>query len=217
MSGGCVVVFGREPVAGRVKTRLAGTLGGPAAARIYRVLLEHSLSAAAATGGRVVLSLAEPPSGAFTPRPSIEVETQTGGDLGGRLLEAFQRRFGEGEERVVVIGSDCPGVNVERLQDALAAVAGGAPVLAPAADGGYWLVAQRRPGVDLFSAVPWSSPRTMEATRRRLEGLGVPWLELEELRDIDTADDLEAALRDPATPPELANRLVSCLSSERDG
>ncbi len=84
-------------------------------------------------------------------------------------------------------------------------------VLGPAADGGYWLVAQRRPGVDLFSGIVWSSPGTLAATRQRLEALAVTWVELDELSDIDTEDDLRAELADSRIDPGLCERLLDAL------
>ncbi len=83
--------------------------------------------------------------------------------------------------------------------------------LGPAADGGYWLVAQQRPGVDLFTGIPWSSPDTLAATRRRLEALGATWVELDRLNDLDTEADLRAALADPRLAPELRDRLLNAL------
>jgi hypothetical protein len=211
MNRGCIVVFGRQPLAGRVKTRLAAALGAATAARVYDVLLEHTVRTASSTDARVVLSLAEPPVEKWAPEAEVEVELQMEGSLGDRMRDAFQRRFGEGEDRVVIIGSDCAAVSAARLREAFEALVEGGPVLAPAVDGGYWLVAQRAPGIDLFSGVPWSTPETLRATRHRLRQLGASWHELSELRDIDTAADLEAALRDPATPPDVARRLAECL------
>jgi len=185
------VVFGREPVPGRVKTRLARETGVERAAAVYAALLERTLAAAVATGVPVVLSLAEACTGAWAPPPGLRVEVQGHGDLGQRMLEAFSRRFAEGVDRVLLIGSDCPGVSRCRLLEALEVLSRAPVVLGPAVDGGYWAVGQRAPGVDCFSGVPWSSPETLRATRQRLRRLGVPWEEIETLADVDTVEDLE--------------------------
>jgi len=203
----CVVVFGREPAAGEVKTRLAAGIGGAAAARVYAITLEHTLEAAVESGAGVVLSLAAAPSSEWGLGIECTIEVQGTGDLGDRMVDAFDRRFSEGEERVIIIGSDCPLITPEHLQAAADALAENDVVLGPAVDGGYWLVAQRRPGVDLFSDIPWSSHDTLETTRRRLAGIGAAWTELEELRDVDTREDLEAALEDPRVPKMLADRM----------
>ena len=123
------------------------------------------------------------------------------------MKDAFERRFSEGEERVIIIGSDCPMITPEHLPAAADALAERDVVLGPAVDGGYWLVGQRCAGVDLFSDIPGSSHDTLETTRRRLAGIGAGWAEIEELRDIDTREDLVAALDDPSLPEDLCRRL----------
>jgi rSAM/selenodomain-associated transferase 1 len=202
-----VVVFGREPAAGRVKTRLAAGIGGPAAARVYAVTLEHSLEAAIDSGARVVLSLAAAPSDEWARGIECSIEVQGTGDLGDRMADAFERHFSETEERVIIVGSDCPLITPEHLLAAADALAERDVVLGPAIDGGYWLVGQRRPGVDLFSDIPWSSHDTLDQTRQRLADVGASWTEIDELRDIDTKEDFEAALDDPRMPQNLADRM----------
>ena len=203
----CVVVFGREPVAGLVKTRLAAGIGGPAAARVYAVTLEHTLGAAVDSGARVVLSLTAAPSGEWALGIECSIEVQGTGDIGDRMAAAFEQRFSEGEDRVMIIGSDCPRITPDHLRAAAEALVENDVVLGPAVDGGYWLVAQRRPGVDLFSDIRWSSHDTLDQTRQRLADVGAAWTEIDELRDIDTSEDLEAALEDPRVPRELAERM----------
>jgi len=206
-SRACVVVFGREPAAGRVKTRLAAGIGGLAAARVYAVTLEHTLAVTLDSGARVVLSLAGPPSGAWAREIDVPIELQTHGDLGDRMADAFRRRFAEGETRVMIVGSDCPWMTAEHLRSAASALEEMDVVLGPAVDGGYWLVGQRPPGVDLFTDIPWSSHNTLDQTRRRLAEADASWIETERLRDIDTREDLIAALDDPRLPEGLCRRL----------
>jgi rSAM/selenodomain-associated transferase 1 len=212
----CVVVFGREPVPGRVKSRLAVALGDSGAARVYAATLEHTLDIAVASGARVVLSLAEAPSNEFVRRIKVPVEIQHGLDLGNRMDGAFARRFLEGERRVVVVGSDCPSITPQHLIQAASELSAVDAVLGPAADGGYWLVAQRPPGLALFEGIPWSSQETLARTRERVIALGGTCSELEELVDIDTAADLERVLADSRTPEGLRRQLRSIDdSSER--
>ena len=206
-----VVVFAREPVPGRVKTRLAAAIGEVGACSVYAALLEHTLSVAAGLGFDMVVSFAEPPSPVWTAGHAQRWEVQRGDDLGARMRDAFDRRFGEGYDDALVVGSDCPRLEVEHLTGAVKALRDAAVVLGPAADGGYWMVAQRRPGVDLFTGIPWSSPGTLAATRKRLETLAVKWAELKVLDDIDTEADLRAALDDPRVAPELRQELLNAL------
>jgi rSAM/selenodomain-associated transferase 1 len=206
-----VVVFGRQPRVGEVKTRLAVDLGGRPAAEVYGLLLEHTLAEAARCADPAILSLSDPPDEEWEPGARIDVEVQSPGTLGDRLADTFARRFSEGRSRVIVVGSDCPGLTSDHLDAGISALEAVPVVLGPAGDGGYWLVGQRFPGARLFAGIPWSSPDTLAATRRRLETLGLKWTELEELRDIDTRSDLEEALAAGRIPERLRKRLISVL------
>lgn len=132
------------------------------------------------------------------------------------MADAFRRSFDDGADKVVLIGSDCPQMTEKHLQQAMAGLNDRRVVLGPAKDGGYWLVAQRPPGVDLFSDVPWSDPDTLAATRKRLVTSGVEWSELDSLLDLDTVEDLEAVIADQRTPVDVVRRLQE-LRSEAGG
>lgn len=202
-----VVVFGREPLPGRVKSRLAATIGGDRAAAVYAVLLDAALQAARAAGFETVLSLAEAPSAAWARSLMVGWELQSGADLGSRMAAAFTAHFGAGAERVVLVGSDCPGLRPQHMTAAAERLAEAPVVLGPSADGGYWMVAQRMPGVDLFAEIPWSVPTTLAATQQRLRKIGIQWSELKTLADIDTEADLVTALEDDAVPESVRRRL----------
>jgi rSAM/selenodomain-associated transferase 1 len=207
-----IVVFGRVPVPGRVKTRLAEALGPDAAAEVYRALLEHVLAEACATELPVTLALAEPSRVDNWHVPAgLRIEHQATGDLGKRMRSAFSGRFAAGAQAIVLVGSDVPAISADHLLQAVAALTRVPVVLGPATDGGYWLMGQRSPGLDLFSGVPWSSPRTMQATRDRLLGLAVMFEELAALRDLDTTKDLETVVTDENVDRELRHRLGAVL------
>ncbi len=204
-------MFGREPVAGKVKTRLAASVGAGVAAEIYRHVLRHTIRCGLETGERVTLSLAEPPSAGWLPPGGVRLEIQEGGDLGRRMLAALRGAFARGAEAAVLVGSDCPELAPRHLAEALARLEETPVVLGPAADGGYWLVGQRAPGVDCFSGVPWSSETTLAATRERLREAGVAWEELEVLRDVDTLEDLRSVLGGSDRVEEAAGALAGFL------
>lgn len=204
-----LVVFAREPVPGRVKTRLAEALGAGPAASVYTSLLDHTIATARRSAVEIVISLAEDPHPGWGPATGGRVEIQGRGDLGRRMAECFRRRFAEGTARAVIVGSDIASLRPDHIAAAFAVLDGPPVVLGPAADGGYWLVGQRAPGLDLFSGVPWSSPDTLTATRSRLRTLGVEWSEIETLTDIDTVEDLERAIEDPRVDRDLRRRLAA--------
>jgi len=206
-----LVIFAREPVAGRVKTRLAAGVGAEAAAEIYATLLDHTLREAGRSDVEPVISLAMDPSASWAATLDSPFEIQGRGDLGERMAECFARRFGNGSERVVIIGSDNARLRSDHIRSAFAALKDHPVVLGPAEDGGYWLLWQRRPGADLFSDIPWSASNTLDATRSRLLDLGVKWNELDTLPDIDTVEDLRRAINDPKVDGELRRRLQTAL------
>jgi len=206
------VIFGREPVAGRVKTRLAAEIGNRAAARIYQILLDHTLEQVSrCTASQTVLSISDAASPGWRPGVDVPVEVQPPGDLGERLAATFARRFAEGFEAVVLVGSDCAGLTANHVAAGFEELDRYPAVLGPAHDGGYWLVGQRRPGADIFSGIPWSSPDTLEATRRRIKDKEMRWAELGVLRDIDTMSDLDAELASGKLGTRLVDRLERAM------
>ncbi|HEX5092364.1 MAG TPA: TIGR04282 family arsenosugar biosynthesis glycosyltransferase [Burkholderiales bacterium] len=184
-----MVVFAREPRAGRVKTRLIPRLGAEGAARLHARLVARTVrTARAARLGRVRL---------WTTRE------QRGADLGARMLHAFRRTL-RGMPRAVLVGTDCPVLGAADLRRAARWLAGGADaVLAPAEDGGYALIALRRISPRLFEGVDWGTAKVMAQTRERLAALGWRWRELPEVWDVDRPADLArlAGLRFRARPP----------------
>jgi hypothetical protein len=180
-----IVVFAREPRAGRVKTRLIPLLGAAGAARLHARLLARALATArAARLGDATL---------WTTR------RQRGADLGARMLHAFRHGLRRAE-RMVLIGADCPVLAARDLRRAARWLAGGADaVLAPAEDGGYALIGLRRVSARLFEGIEWGGPRVMAQTRARLAALGWRWRELAEVWDVDRPEDVHrlAALKPP--------------------
>jgi rSAM/selenodomain-associated transferase 1 len=171
-----IIVFAREPRAGRVKTRLIPLLGEAGAARLHARLVRRALATARAArlGGAAL----------WTTR------RQRGADLGARMLHALREGLRRAE-RVILIGSDCPVLRARDLRRAARWLAGGADaVFAPAEDGGYALVALRRVSPRLFEGIDWGGAQVMAQTRARLAALGWRWRELPEVWDVDRPEDV---------------------------
>jgi rSAM/selenodomain-associated transferase 1 len=210
-----VVIYGRQPVAGRVKTRLASELGDDLAVEVYGVLLDHTLREVRGSRARVTLSVSDPPDSGWAADLQVPVEVQHGPDLGHRLAATFAARFSEGHSRVVVVGSDCPEIRTRHVERALHLLECVPVVIGPADDGGYWLIGQRSPGADLFSGIPWSTPATLRDTRRRLLEAAIPWRELEWLVDVDTASCLTHVLEARRLPVSLQVLLAGAQRGRR--
>lgn len=191
-----VAVFARAPEPGRAKTRLIPALGAAAAAELSRRLARRTLEAALEAGlGRVELWCAPDARHPFfldcARRYPISLAAQGAGDLGERMLRAFNALLGR-SARALLIGSDIPAMTAQYLRRADAALASGCDaVLGPAEDGGYVLIGLRRVAPQLFTGIRWGEASVCEQTRARLEQLALRYRELEPLWDVDRPEDLQ--------------------------
>lgn len=186
-----VLVVAKEPVPGRVKTRLCPPLDPAEAARLAEAALADTLDAVARCGaGRRILALDGRP-GPWLPA-SFEVVPQVRGPLGVRLAAAWRHAGGPGLQ----IGMDTPQVTPSLLDDALGRLVDGDPrtaLLGPAEDGGWWALGLQRWWPGVFDGIPMSTAHTGARQADRLRSLGLAVTSLPELRDIDTVADAVAA------------------------
>jgi rSAM/selenodomain-associated transferase 1 len=183
-----IVIFAKEPVPGRVKTRLIPALGAEGAAALAAEMLERTLEEALATGLDVELC-GEPDSARWhEQRPGLSLTAQEEGDLGDRLARAAARVLAE--EWILLIGADCPELDRARLRAAAQALDHHDSVLHPAHDGGYALLGLKRFDPSLFDAIDWSTSVVAAQTQARIEALGWSLHMGETLRDVDEPQDL---------------------------
>lgn len=195
-----LMVFLRAPRPGEVKRRLAASLDGEAAAAIYRVLVTRTLSAVTGDDG---VELWHTPDDAgdevsHWARPGWRLRPQGEGDLGERMQRAFESAFGEGAKRVVLVGTDAPGLTAADLEQAFDRLTANEVVLGPALDGGYWLIGMTAPRPELFADMPWSTGEVLRRTEERAVAAGLRVARLRELRDVDTLEDWRSWLRESA-------------------
>jgi glycosyltransferase A (GT-A) superfamily protein (DUF2064 family) len=91
-----------------------------------------------------------------------------------------------------LVGSDVPGLPRGHLLEAFSALRPADLVLGPTPDGGYYLIGMNGPQPALFQDMPWSTPQVLPRTRARAAALSLRTTFLEELRDVDTIEDLRA-------------------------
>jgi rSAM/selenodomain-associated transferase 1 len=170
-----------------VKTRLATAIGDKAACDAYRQLTETILAK-------------------LTPMPHVELRftpddaeaemkswlrkdwaarPQGEGDLGQRMLRAFAEANGS----AIIIGSDCPCLELNDLEAAAEALQTHDAVLGPAVDGGYWLIGLNVPCPALFEGIEWSTDAVLKTTISKAELQGLLVCQLRELSDVDTVED----------------------------
>jgi rSAM/selenodomain-associated transferase 1 len=194
-----VAIFAKAPIEGFAKTRLIPRIGAKAAADIQRGMIERTVrTAIQARLGPVSLWCTPDATHDFfssvASKYQIELYRQSGSDLGARMLDAFEVL--SAHNPVIVIGCDCLTLEASQLDICAAALRSGSDaVFFPAEDGGYVLVAARRPWPELFRNMPWGSPTVMSETRSRAIQSGLLISEPVTLWDVDTPEDFDRAAK----------------------
>jgi hypothetical protein len=208
-----VIVIAKEPVPGRVKTRLTPPFTPAEAAALAEAALADTLAAVAdANLTRRVLALDGAP-GRWLP-PGFDVIGQRGGGLDERIAWALADARGSWSAPVVLIGMDTPQVTPELLTAAAEPLVSGTAdaTFGMAEDGGFWLLGLREIDPGLVLGVPMSRPDTGARQLRRLVEGGLRVLPLPALTDVDTADEAE---RVAAMLP--GSRFAACLHALGSG
>ena len=198
------IVFGRAPGTG--KTRLATAIGAAAAARLSRAFLADTLATVSSFGSAVLWLDGD---ASFADGLGVEVQKQSGGDLGDRMAYAIAVEL-EQATTVSLVGSDLPTLPARALRAAHRMLQNADHVLGPTADGGFYLVGSRtRP---TFGAARWSTPWALSDVRRALRASQTiepqmiePWY------DIDTEADLRLLITHLALDPGAAPHTAAAL------
>lgn len=183
-----VLVFQKNEVLGKVKTRLAVGLGETQALEIYRQLLDKTYFALRNISAPIWTYFSD-----FIPEnptyPASNRMVQDGQDLGERMKNAFAGCFESGMEKIVLIGTDCPSLEGKHIIQAFEALDQSDLVLGPARDGGYYLIGMSRRADFLFEGITWSSEWVFSQTLALAVEQGLNTFLLPILEDIDTLED----------------------------
>lgn len=185
-----IAVFAKAPIPGRVKTRLAVTLGVEEAARLHEkmvsTLVLRLIEAANRLGCDVELhtdTLTDAWAGLAVSR-ALQVD----GDLGARMLHALREGLDAGRTRMLILGGDVPTVPISHLEALLGADSDVA--LGPAEDGGYYAICCRKTHPEMFGGVAWSTSKACEQTAAACRGTGLSvaigpvWFDIDETADL---------------------------------
>ncbi|MBI4766168.1 MAG: TIGR04282 family arsenosugar biosynthesis glycosyltransferase [Deltaproteobacteria bacterium] len=191
-----LILFTRYPVPGQVKTRLIPALGPEGSCNLHRLMTEKTLQQLREYSAFLSISLEVRFDGGDEILmkawlgPNLNFRDQGPGDLGVRLERAFKEAFQSGIDRVVIVGSDCPGLTPEILQKAFDGLADQDLVLGPARDGGYYLIGLSRLLSPLFVDIPWGTEEVFNKTIEISNKFKLKPILLELLDDIDRPQDL---------------------------
>lgn len=199
-----ILIFVKNPEKGKVKTRLAKTVGNDKAYDIYLKLLDYTMKVAAMTEAQkqIWYSLFIDHEDGFGRQPTgrpkhsdgsginFEKKLQRGENLGVRMQNAFQDGFKGEYEKIVIIGSDCPGITADIIEEAFAKLERNDVVIGPSEDGGYYLLGLKKMIPGIFENISWSTEDVFSETVNVLKNEKMDYGLLPTLNDIDTEEDL---------------------------
>ena len=184
-----LIIFVKNPEKGKVKTRLAATVGDDKALSIYLELMRHTREIALATDVKRLLFYSQNINTADAwSNENFEKHLQADGDLGDRMSAAFQTALAQ-SEKAVIIGSDCASLTPEIVREAINALDENDFVVGPTFDGGYYLLGMKKIAPSLFEKVEWSTESVFTTTIDRIKALGASYHLTEKLSDIDYEED----------------------------
>ncbi len=185
-----LIIFARNPIRGKVKTRLAATLGEDKALSIYQSLLEHTVQITRELPCDRYVFYADGISlNDHWLNDVYRKENQVGADLGDRMHHAFDTLLHRSYEQVLIIGTDCFELTPDILENAFTILRKHDVVIGPSVDGGYYLLGMRQLYSFLFEEKAWSTNTVYNSTIQQLEMHQISYDTLPILNDIDTEED----------------------------
>ncbi|HEY8849204.1 MAG TPA: TIGR04282 family arsenosugar biosynthesis glycosyltransferase [Thermoanaerobaculia bacterium] len=194
-----LLVFARLPELGKVKTRLASSIGAEKALAVYEAMLRDLLASigpsTADTDVEIVWAPSESANGNALQRafPGYSLAMQTGTTLGDRLTMAFSERFFfQRTEKIIAIGVDDPRLTRGSIDHAFGLLDSCEWVIGPASDGGYYLIGCRAASFDssIFAGIDWGTDSVLQTTINKIEESDRTLAVLPTHSDIDVVDDL---------------------------
>jgi len=182
-----LIIFIKNPVKGKVKTRLAATIGDERALLVYISLIEYTLNLAESLNVEVNLFFSDE---IISDYPFLNKHIQEGNDLGEKMKNAFKKCFNQGGRNIVIIGTDCAELTKEIILESFDKLRNRNVVIGPALDGGYYLLGMNQFYPSLFNGIEWSTSSVFNETKLILAKENISLSILPVLRDIDTEEDL---------------------------
>jgi rSAM/selenodomain-associated transferase 1 len=190
MQENLIIIFARNPKLGKVKTRLAKTIGDFAALETYKILMKHTANVVEKSNAEKIVFYSEYiDNNDVWAKIKCKKVKQSEGDLGEKMQTAFEYAFELGYKKIVIIGSDVYRLKTEHIDSAFTQLQTHDVVIGPAHDGGYYLLGLNFIIPELFEQKKWGTSSVLENTLADLNELNVTLLE--PLNDIDTFEDLK--------------------------
>ncbi|MBK5277802.1 MAG: TIGR04282 family arsenosugar biosynthesis glycosyltransferase [Bacteroidia bacterium] len=186
-----LIIFYRNPELGKVKTRLAETLGDEKALAIYIKLSSYTRDITEnLTVDKVVFYSQFADTEDHWPNIIFQKKVQRGNNLGERMHNAFLSAFADGYKSACIIGTDCLELSSDILEEAFSQLINHDAIIGPTEDGGYYLLGMNKLHTEVFKNKTWSTVSVFEDTLKDFRNLKLNFVALEKLTDVDTEADL---------------------------
>jgi uncharacterized protein len=186
-----LIIFYKNPELGRVKTRLAKSVGDQRALSIYLKLSAHTKSISENLPLDKVVYYSHFVDAADSwPNSSFQKKVQLGSDLGEKMQNAFAEGFKRGYTSICIIGTDCFELTSKIIEQAFHQLEKHDAVIGLAKDGGYYLLGMKKPTPQLFQNKNWSTDSVASDTINDFKKLGLSFFKLPWLTDVDEESDL---------------------------
>lgn len=190
MKTNALIIFTRNPQLGKVKTRLAKTIGDVNALQVYKDLLEHTMQQTEHIScDKFVFYDTAIVEGDIWKETVYQKSIQSKGDLGQKMQAAFEQLFEKGYTNCIIVGSDLFDLKAAIIENAFAKLKINDVVLGPAEDGGYYLLGLKKMIPAVFKNKDWGNSTVLSDTLKNLTNHKTDFLDT--LNDIDTFEDLE--------------------------
>ncbi len=199
MTTDLLIIFVKNPELGKVKTRLAATIGNERALDIYKQLLKKTHAITYSLNcDKIIYYTPEIVTDDLWNDGNYQKGKQSEGDLGDRMLAAFSSAFKNNYQQVCIIGSDCYELKTEHISNAFNLLNYHDVVVGPSSDGGYYLLGMKKLHHSLFRNTPWSTDQVLPTTLTTIRERQLSFSLLNTLRDIDREEDLVTMNINPA-------------------
>ena len=195
----CILLFVKYPEPGRVKTRLAETIGADDAAKLYSLFVKDIIATLRNAGQRFIVCFDDSWAKDQYVKwlgDDVPLTPQQGADIGQKMKNAFIIAFKYGTDKAIIIGSDIPDIAPEIFAKAFDALAKHPAAVAPTDDGGYCLIGFTAKGFlpNIFVNIDWSTEKVFNQTIEIFQRHKTNFYGLNKCFDIDTFDDLKELL-----------------------
>ena len=197
MSKSALIIFVKNPILGKAKTRLAKSIGDEKALAIYERLLKRTHEIVSPLSVDLQIHYTE-----FIDREDLwenerfQKFMQVKADLGAKMKAAFAQAFTQGYESVCIIGSDCWDLKTETIATAFDLLDEKDFVIGPSVDGGYYLLGMKQNENRLFENKQWSTSTVFNDSIADMQLLGKSHALLPMISDVDVIEDLGAWAKD---------------------